>query len=208
MLRVNEMSKHLEKIYERKLKKECEESKSFVEVVKCYKSKLVNINSRIQDDIKKNGWATKHLLDSKETIENLLKEHLYLENKKKIENEGIPKDDSDKYKYLLNLLCDLKLSKLEYLYVLLKTPIFEEINIMLDHLEKVIQLSSGLRGKNIQSDLINCLITLQARKLHLNSESRKNEYLTDLLRTKNYYVSDETRSGSSGKVINQLKVEK
>ena len=198
MLRVNGMNKCFEKIFKNKIKKECKESNSFVEVVNCYKSKLLDIDSKIQEDIKKNGCTTKHLLDNKKTIENLLKEYLYIERKKKIENETINKTDSDKYKYMLDLLCDLKLSKMEDSEFIIKTPIVEEITLQLDHLEKTMQLGNRLKDKNIQSDLINCLITLQGRKQHLNCENRKNELLTDLLRAMNYYVSDETRSGSSG----------
>ncbi len=68
-----------------------------------------------------------------------------------------------------------------------------------DTKKELIDISGTLLiSENILKDLVSFLIILQSRK-HLDlQEDQWNDYLSDLLRAKQYYVSDQSRNGRSG----------
>ncbi|WP_029275665.1 hypothetical protein [Pedobacter borealis] len=85
-----------------------------------------------------------------------------------------------------------------------KSDFFEKMQIHIDILKERISVSySAATNDNILSDLTSFAITIQARKHLKLKEDQWNDYLTDLLRAKQYHVSDQTRSGRSGSSATQ-----
>jgi len=80
-----------------------------------------------------------------------------------------------------------------------ETNFFSKIEIELNTLKELIEISGTLLiSENILKDLVSFLLILQSRKSLDLSENQWNDYLSDLLRAKQYYVSDQTRNGRSG----------
>jgi len=105
-----------------------------------------------------------------------------------------------KYEKILKTVTELKVKSNSLETISLKeTDFFERIEIEQNSLKELINISGTLLiSENILKDLVSFLIILQSRK-HLNlQEDQWNDYLSDLLRAKQYYVSDQSRNGRSG----------
>lgn len=73
------------------------------------------------------------------------------------------------------------------------------INIEGDVKENTINLSYHKKNeRDLFYELYSSLIRIQGRKHHFRSENEKNDALTDSLRDKGLYVSDQSRLGRSG----------
>lgn len=105
-----------------------------------------------------------------------------------------------KYEKVLKTITELKVKSNSLETISLKeTDFFERIEIELNSLKELIDISGTLLiSENILKDLISFLIILQSRKYLNLKEDQWNDYLSDLLRAKQYYVSDQSRNGRSG----------
>ena len=105
-----------------------------------------------------------------------------------------------KYEKVLKTATKLKVKSNSLETISLKeTDFFERIEIELNSLKELINISGTLLiSENILKDLVSFLIILQSRKYLNLQEDQWNDYLSDLLRAKQYYVSDQSRNGRSG----------
>jgi hypothetical protein len=194
-LKGREFMKSFNRLLKNKVKQECEDNLDYDSSLSCYKTKLKDIDSEIESDIREHGCTNNHRRLTKSLIEDGIKNVLYRKTKSRIDSSVANKSNLEKYIFLNEYLYTLNLSKDFESRFILESELVNELLIDIKHLETLLNIGGE---NNIDIDVINCLLTLQTRKLHLKSENRKNEYLCDLLRSKKYYVSDESRSGASG----------
>lgn len=187
--------RHLDKLYE-----EIGSNPSFEKKKELFLNKLKDQNKIIEEASQSKYGIIKYQYDSKilyqKELGKILDEYytdLLIQNTTEI---GVLR----KYEKALKTVTELKVKPNSLETISLKeTDFFERIEIELNSLKELIDISGTLLiSENILKDLISFLIILQSRK-HLNlKEDQWNDYLSDLLRAKQYYVSDQTRNGRSG----------
>lgn len=140
----------------------------------------------------------KYFVNHKNLLEKELSKLVTLKYENKVSEIMSLPDDLEKYRNLFELNTEVEINiQNEELSFLNKNYFNGLVNKKMTGLEKLLSFKTK-SPSDISSDLISVLITLQGRK-HLNlSEDQYNDYLTDLLRTKNYYIADQSRSGRSG----------
>jgi hypothetical protein len=192
----DEMSRRfIERIYT-----ELGEQATIEEKIELFKNKLIDHEKIINQKIKSREGIAKFEYDKKELFENELGKLLsnYYFNKLVINPDirGI----KDKYDNLLKAISRLRQSSDSIETKTLKrTDFFDKVDIEINLLRELINSSSSIPiADSLLKDLISLILILQSRK-HLDlDENEWNDYLTDLLRVKQYYVADQSRSGFSG----------
>jgi hypothetical protein len=192
--------KSLDKRYLDKLYEEIGSNPSFEKKKELFLNKLKDQNKIIEEASQSKYGIIKYQYDSKilyqKELGKILDEYytdLLINNTTEI---GVLR----KYEKVLKTVTELKVKSNSLETISLKeTDFFERIEIELNSLKELIDISGTLLiSENILKDLVSFLIILQSRK-HLDlQEDQWNDYLSDLLRAKQYYVSDQSRNGRSG----------
>jgi len=203
MSRIRIMSDDLNKMHISRLYKQIGENSDKREQIAFFTNKLKNQTEKIKIASKSKYGVTHHDIESEQLYENELGNILsdyYLEKLKIETNEiGI----IEKYEKLIKTITEFNIkSESIETKALRKTKFFNKIQLEIDLLKEIINISGLLPlTQNILKDLISLLIVLQSRKHLKLEEDEWNDYLSDLLRVKQYYVADQSRSGRSGSNI-------
>lgn len=144
--------------------------------------------------------ACKYELDQKNLYERELGKLLSNFYFDKLISNPESKITKDKYETLLKTVSVLRQNSDSIdTKALKKTDFFEKIDIEINLLRELFNITNTIPfADSILKDLISLLLILQTRKNLKLDEDEWNDYLTDLLRVKQYYVADQSRSGSSG----------
>lgn len=198
MSRINAMSKKREEFYLKRLYEEIGEKSSAIDKIIFFKKKLNNNDIKIEENRRKSFGIPKYLYDEKILLEKELTKLITTCYEEDLYNYPYSSTNENKYIHLLEFVTKLKLERNNNdIYFLSKGDFFDNAYLEIEKLEKILKIHQT-STINIKKELISILILLQSRK-HLNlSEDQLNDYLTDLLRAKQFYISDQTRSGRSG----------
>lgn len=200
MFRINQMTKVLNQDYINRLYNEIGNDKSLEIQILFFRKKLDEQNKQVEKRRATSYGVTNHELDTKYLLEIELAKLLEKFHHYRIIEDSQKLDLIDRCEFILNEITKLKIDYNSLDTILLsKTQFFKNIQIELNTIKELINIKSRVPEKNdILKDLISFGLILQTRK-HLNlHEDQLNDYLTDLLRAKNYYVTDQTRMGRSG----------
>ncbi len=203
MSRVRILSEDLNKRHITRLYEEVGENSSKREQITFFKNKLINQIEKIEKDSRSKYGVTRHDIELEKLYENELGNILSDYHLEKLEKETKEIGEIEKYEMLIRLIAefDIKSESIES-KALRRTKFFDKIKLEIDLLKQVIQISSLLPlTQNVLKDLISLLIVLQSRKHLQLDEDEWNDYLSDLLRVKKYYVADQSRSGRSASSI-------
>lgn len=200
MAEVESFSAEMNRRFIERIFTELGEQATIEEKIELFKNKLTDHEKIINQKIKSRERIAKYEYDKKELFENELGKLLsnYYFNKLVINPDlrGI----KDKYDNLLKAISKLRQSSDSIeTRTLKRTDFFDKVDIEINLLRELINSSSSIPlADSLLKDLISLLLILQSRK-HLDlDENEWNDYLTDLLRVKQYYVADQSRSGFSG----------
>jgi len=203
MSRIRIMSEDLNKRHISRLYEQIGVNSSKREQIAFFKNKLKSQTEKIEKNLRTEFGVTRHDIELEKLYENELGEILsdyYLEILETDTKEiGIIK----KYEKLLRTVTEFN-TKSESIETkaLKKTKFFEWIQLEIDLLKDIINVSGSLPiSQNILKELTSLLIVLQSRKHLQLEEDEWNDYLSDLLRVKQYYVADQSRSGRSGSKV-------
>ncbi len=186
---------HIEKLYEQLGKNPNAEEK-----ITFFKTKFLEQIKLVAEKSEYKYRIPKYLYDNmalyRKELGKILSDYYY----RKLITESNKIGIVEKYEEIMKTITALKVNYDSIESQALKTSdFFVKIELEKDLLKELMNLSFSYPIEaNILSDLISFLIVLQTRK-HLNlSEDQMNDYLSDLLRAKQYYVADQSRSGRSG----------
>lgn len=79
-----------------------------------------------------------------------------------------------------------------------KTDFFEQLDIHVKLIQDLVQVKQVISRDELIKDIVVAALTLQSRAW-VKQENQLNDYMTDLLRSRYYDVTDQTRQGRSGK---------
>lgn len=184
-------SRHLEKIYSEIDHKD--EAKRDLLI-----HKLDELENKIKKERELSHGIPKYLYDREKlylkelgnTLERLLFEQFEIAS----QNGLIAR-----YDLLINTLAQLKYDSSIESKALNKIGFFERLELQINSTKELIEISKvQLVKEEILPDLIALCLTIQTRKRLNLFEDEWNNYLTDLLRAKQYGISDQTQSGQSG----------
>jgi len=197
MSKVQLFSEELNKRLIKRLYKEIGIDSSLEEKISFFKKELKEQNSKISKAKGTKYGIPSNLSKDKILLEKELTKLLTSKYETKLYNSSF-QNNKKKYVYILEFITKLKVDRQnEDRPFLNKNDFFDRASIEIEKLEKLISLKSK-SGYNITRDLISTIAIIQGRK-HLGlSEDQLNDYLSDLLRVKGYYITDQTRNGRSG----------
>jgi len=200
MSRIRVMSEDFNKMHISRLYKQIGENSAKREQIAFFTNKLKNQTEKIKIDSRSKYGVTRHDIELEKLYENELGNILsdyYLE---KLEIETNEIGIIEKYEKLIKTLTEFNIkSESIETKALRRTEFFNKIQLEINLLKEIINISGLLPlTQNILKDLISLLLVLQSRKHLKLEEDEWNDYLSDLLRVKQYYVADQSRSGRSG----------
>lgn len=184
-------SRHLEKIYSEIGPKDEDKRDLLIH-------KLDELEYKIKKERESRHGIPKYLYDRRElylkelgnTLEQLFFQHFEIASQ-----NGL----ITRYELMINTLAQLKYDSSIESKVLNKIGFFERLELQIYSTKELIEISKiQLVKEEILPDLIDLCLTIQTRKRLDLSEDEWNNYLTDLLRAKQYGISDQTQSGQSG----------
>ena len=203
MLMVENINTKFNKIHLDRLYREIGEGTTNEDKINFFKKKYLEQENIINQKNKSRGEISKYDYDMKNLYENEVGKLLstyYFE--KIITNSGCT-GTNEKYENLLKTISMLRQNSNSIeTKALKKTDFFEKIEIEINLLKELFNITNAIPiSESMLKDLVCLLLILQSRKNLKLDENEWNDYLTDLLRVKEYYVADQSRSGSSGNRI-------
>ena len=186
--------KHIERLYS-----EIGENASIEKKIEFFKNKLITHNEKINNISKSKFGLTLHDIETKKLYEIELGKILSKYYLSKFLNK-VDINIVDKYKMLMESVKSFRINSDSIETIALnETDFFDKIQIEIDLLKELINFSNSLPiNQNLLRDLVSLLLVIQSRKHLKLDEDEWNDYLSDLLRVKQYYVADQSRSGRSG----------
>lgn len=166
-----------------------------------FKAKLSTQIEFINSERKRSSFGvTKHEYDKKDLYQMEFGKNLSEYYYQKLITESKEIGITSKYEELVKFVTTLKANPESREYKALEiSGFFDRMELEKGLYKDLLTISNvaSIR-ENILEDLISSLMVLQTRK-HLNlNENQMNDYLSDLLRAKQYYIADQSRSGRSG----------
>jgi hypothetical protein len=202
MVMVENMSAELNKRHIDRLYKEIGDNATNEDKIKFFKNKFIEQERIFNQKATSREGASKYEYDKKNLYETELGKLLSTYYFEKLISKPESSGTREKYENLLKTISKLRQNTDSVeTKALKKTDFFEKIEIEINLLRELFNITNSLPiGDSVLKDLVSLLLILQSRKNLNLDENELNDYLTDLLRVKQYYVADQSRSGSSGNI--------